>query len=225
MKQFISEASLKKFHLWNGLDDAVWQFLHSNIKQHSFSIGDKIFPSDQTDGALCLLWSGQARVFANSPDPARAALLRNMDAGAVFGVHCIFNSDMPPQSEIIAHKECTVITIPSDVWEYVLSSDPSVMAGYLRFLTRRIEFLNQKIQYLTAGCTERRLALYLMSQIAADDLPVRLNISAVSLAELLDVGRASLYRALDRLNEDGFLTRQGREYTLHHRDNLLTHYS
>ena len=83
----------------------------------------------------------------------------------------------------------------------------------------------EKIQYLTAGCTERRLALYLMSQIAADDLPVRLNISAVSLAELLDVGRASLYRAMDRLNEDGFLTRQGHEYTLHHRDNLLTHYS
>jgi DNA-binding MarR family transcriptional regulator len=99
------------------------------------------------------------------------------------------------------------------------------MAHYIRFLTQRIEFLNQKIQYLTAGCVERRLALYLMGQIPQDDLAVQLDISAVSLADLLDVGRASLYRAMDRLTQDGFLTRNGHEYTLRNRDRLLSHYS
>ena len=225
MKHTISEASLKKFHLWESLNDATWKILYQSIKQYCFPSGEKIFPSEKTDHALCVLWSGQARVFANSPDPRHAALLRTMDAGAVFGVHSIFHSDIPPQSEIVAHKDCTVITVASDVWERILTSDPFVMAEYLRFLTRRIEFLNQKIQYLTAGCTERRLALFLMSQIPQDDLAVRLNISAVSLADLLDVGRASLYRALDRLTEDGFLTRQGHEYTLHDRNKLLSYYS
>lgn len=225
MKHTISEASLKKFHLWDGLDNAVWKSLYCAMKQHHFSAGDKIFPAKQTEHALCVLWNGQARVFANSPDPLRAALLRTMETGAVFGVHCIFNSDIPPQSEIIANKECTVVTIPADVWEQILTTTPAIMARYLRFLTQRIEFLNRKIQYLTAGCTERRLALYLMSQIPEDNVAVHLNISAVSLADLLDVGRASLYRAMDRLTEDGFLTRCGHEYTLHNREKLLLHYT
>jgi CRP-like cAMP-binding protein len=225
MKSAISEASLRKFHLWNALPENAWRSLIEGMGHHSFSAGEHIFPAPQTNSCLCVLWSGQARVFANSPDPVRAALLRTMQAGAVFGVHCIFNSEIPPQSEIIAHKDCTVLTIPADVWEHTLSTNPPVMAHYIRFLTQRIEFLNQKIQYLTAGCVERRLALYLMGQIPQDDLAVQLDISAVSLADLLDVGRASLYRAMDRLTQDGFLTRNGHEYTLHNRDHLLSHYS
>ena len=225
MKHLISEATLKKFHLWSTLDDTLWHTLYGKMDQLSFSSGDKIFPAVSTDNALCVLWSGQARVFANSPDSSHAALLRTMEAGSVFGVHCIFNSDMPPQSEIVAHKACTVLTVPADVWEHIVMTDSTVMANYVRFLTKRIEFLNRKIQYLTAGCTERRLALYLMSQIPKDDEPVHLNVSAVSLADLLDVGRASLYRAMDRLTEDGFLTRCGHEYTLHNREKMLAHYS
>ena len=225
MKQLISEASLKKFHLWDKANDSHWSLLYGSIEQHPFSPGDKIFPAERTDTCLCILWSGQARVFANAPDPSHAALLRTMEAGSVFGVHCIFNSDIPPQSEIVAHRDCTVVTVPAHVWEMILAENPAVMAHYLRFLTQRIEFLNRKIQYLTAGCTERRLALYLISQIPEDDRAVHLKVSAVSLADLLDVGRASLYRAMDRLTEDGFLTRQGHEYMLHRRDKLLSHYS
>lgn len=225
MKNNIPEASLKKFHLWNRLSGPFWQMLSSGISQCSFSAGEQIFPAPQTDSCLCILWSGQARVYANSPDSTHTALLRTMEAGAVFGVHCIFNSDIPPQSKIIAHKDCTIVTVPSHLWETILSNDPAVMAHYVRFLTQRIEFLNRKIQYLTAGCAERRLALYLTSHIPQNDLAVRLDISAVSLADLLDLGRASLYRAMDRLTADGFLERCGREYILHNRDAMLSHYS
>ena len=108
---------------------------------------------------------------------------------------------------------------------FLRSKNPPSYENYVRFLTQRIEFLNQKIQYLTAGCAERRLSLYLISQIPEDEVATRLDISAVSLADLLDLGRASLYRAMDRLSADGFLTRDGHIYTLHHREQLLTHYS
>ena len=104
-------------------------------------------------------------------------------------------------------------------------ADPRAMANYVRFLTQRIQFLNRKIRYLTAGSAERRLALYLLSEIPKENVPTRLELTAVSLADLLDLGRASLYRAMDRLTEDGFLVRSGREFCLLHRDKLLTYYS
>jgi len=225
MKRATTDASIRKFHLWASLPDELWQELSCVMSWHEFGAGETVFPAHQTNDCLCVLWSGRARVFARSADPAHAALLRTMESGAVFGVHCVFNADMPPQSSIVAEKPCQVLLIPSSCWEKILASHPQTMASYIRFLTQRIEFLNRKVQYLTAGSAERRLALYLLSQIPQDGVATRLTISAVSLADLLDLGRASLYRAMDKLTSDGFLERDGHDYTLHHRDDMLAHYS
>ena len=78
---------------------------------------------------------------------------------------------------------------------------------YLDFLSGRIRFLNRKIGYLTAGSAERRLALYLAS-FQKQELVLKDSIS--SLSELLDIGRASLYRAFDALEEQGLIRREGR---------------
>ena len=215
---------LRRFHLWRELPDGLWDKLSAKMQLIDISAGDVIFPDNRTNGCLCVLISGQAKVHALSPDPAHAALLRTMEAGAVFGVHCIFNADLLPQSHIVAQKPCRVLLIPCALWEEILAAHAPTMANYVRFLTQRIHFLNQKIRYLTAGSAERRLALYLLSEILQENVPITLSISAVSLADLLDLGRASLYRAIDRLTEDGFLVRNGHEYTLLHRDELTTHY-
>ncbi len=225
MNHVTRDVAVRKVHIWEALPEELWTQLKAGMRWQQYASGQTIFPDGDSDNCLCLLWSGKARVYARSSDSAHTALLRTMHAGALFGVHCIFNADMPPQSTIVANAECSVLLIPSSLWEEILMSHQETMKRYLRFLTQRIEFLNQKIQYLTAGCAERRLALYLVSQISEDETPTRLDISAVSLADLLDLGRASLYRAMDRLTEDGYLTRDGHEYTLHNRDSLLTHYT
>lgn len=217
-------GQLRQFHLWCDLPDELWARLSAGMTQAGFSDGETIFPHTLTDGCLCVLLSGRAKVYANSPLPDRAALLRTMDAGAVFGVHAIFSGDMNAQSRIVAQKDCRVLLIPSALWEEMLVLHAPTMASYVRFLTRRIQFLNRKIRYLTAGSAEQRLALYLLSEIPEEDVPVRIEMSAVSLADMLDLGRASLYRAMDRLSEDGFLVRNGHEYRLLQRDKLLTHY-
>ena len=72
------------------------------------------------------------------------------------------------------------------------------------------EHLNRKIRYLTAGSAERRLALYLSS---FESETVELDASISSLSELLDIGRASLYRAFDTLIADGYIQKDGR--TIH----------
>ena len=225
MEKEITNAALRKFHLWSTLPDELWQTLANEITWKDFCAGETVFPSDKTEQCLCVLWSGQARVFSRSSVPAHTSLLRTMDTGAIFGVHCIFNSDIPPQSVIIAQRACRVILVPAAMWEQMLTSHAPTMAHYLSFLTQRIEFLNRKVQYLTAGSAERRLSMYLLSQIPEDNVPTGLDLSAVALADLLDLGRASLYRALDKLTADGFLRRDGHTYTLRNRDKMLSHYS
>ena len=122
MERVTTDASIRKFHLWASLPDELWQELSCAMSWHEFNAGETVFPAPQTNDCLCVLWSGRARVFARSADPTRAALLRTMESGAVFGVHCVFNADMPPQSSIVADKPCHVLLIPSSLWEKILSS-------------------------------------------------------------------------------------------------------
>ena len=68
---------------------------------------------------------------------------------------------------------------------------------------------------------ERKLALYLSSLGGGS---VRLPLSICALSELLDIGRASLYRAFDRLEADGYITRQGRTVTVNDPKTLLNAY-
>ena len=225
MKKEVTMATLRKFHLWSALPDELWQTLADRMEWRDYSVGETVFPCDETEKCLCVLWNGRARVYSKSSTPTHTFLLRTMEAGAIFGVHAIFNSDISPQSYIIADRPCRVLLIRAELWETMLISHAPTMAHYISFLTKRIEFLNRKVQYLTAGSAERRLSLYLLSQIDADGVPTRLDVSAVSLADLLDLGRASLYRALDKLTSDGFLSRDGHTYMLHNREALLTHYS
>lgn len=217
-------TDLRHFHLFSPLPDGLWARLSEQMRFADFAPQEHIFPNVQTDQCLCVLMSGRATVHARSSDQTHAALLRTMEAGSVFGVHCIFNADMLPQSRIVAQKACRVALISCGVWEQILAQHAPTMVNYVRFLTQRIRFLNEKIRYLTAGSAERRLALYLLSEIPQENIAVRLPLSAVSLADLLDLGRASLYRAIDQLTKDGFLVRNGREYILLQRDKLTTYY-
>ena len=214
----------KSFFLWSDLPSDLMDELSRASRMVTYAPDQMLFPQEQSARCLCVLVAGEARVYAKSPLPQSAALLKTMQAGAIFGVHSIFNADMPPQSRIVATKPCRLALIPADVWENILCKHPPTMANYVRFLTQRVQFLNRKICYLTASSAEQRLSLYLISEITHDDKPTTLPLSAVELADLLDVGRASLYRAFDRLTKDGFLSRRGREYCLHRREELLGYY-
>ena len=81
---------------------------------------------------------------------------------------------------------------------------PQVARNYIAFLSERIQFLNEKIGSFTAPTARVRLARWLAAQTS----PVQVK-SYMALANELNVGRASLYRALDALASQGVLKRQG----------------
>ena len=72
-----------------------------------------------------------------------------------------------------------------------------------------VRFLNARIETFTAPSAEARLANYLLS-LPATQGEVTLPVSCRALSEMLNVGRASLYRAFDTLEEQGLTVRQGK---------------
>ncbi len=179
----------------------------------AFAAGDSL-----SDGAKCLgvLISGTAAVL--STDRGRTVLLRTLAASDVFGAAALFCPEDLPLSRIEASSPCSVLFFSFSAIDGLLAADPACRGAYLRFLSGRIRFLNRKICCFTAGSAQRRLSLWLAAE---EHDTVTLPGSLSSLAELLDIGRASLYRALDHLTDPGAITRNGRQITIISRE-LLT---
>ena len=219
----ISEQDLKKIFenpLFSGVDRdrAISLFEDCGCDIAEYADGEILHSPNNPEKSAGLVLSGKAVV--TTPDSTRSTLLRFLTSGEPYGIANLFSNE-PYVSIIHAHGPCRVFRMPEESIRRLLETEPAFLYLYLAFLTDRIRYLNRKIGYLTAGSAERRLALYLVS---LGEQSVRLDASISALSDLLDVGRASLYRAFDKLTEDGFILKEGRNFTLLDADGMLAAY-
>ena len=179
-----------------------------------FSDGEQMYTHDQVGFLLC----GRAEV--QTTDQSRRVLLRFLTVGDAFGLAGMF-ADEPDVSKIYAHGTCRCVFFSKQAISHLLETSDRFRENYIGFLSSRIRFLNRKIAYLTAGSAERRLALYLLSLGTGE---VELKESIASLSDLLNLGRASLYRAFDKLCEDGYLLKDGRRLIIINSEAMLNAY-
>ena len=209
----------KIFHspIFEGVDPtrATDIFKKHNCQAMDFEDGDTILAQSETSHKAAIFLSGEA--VATTSDNA---LLRFLKAGDFFGIANLFTTQ-DYVSSIRAKKKCKVFFFTEEAIRELLETDKTFLYNYLGFLSGRICYLNQKIRYLTAGSAERRLALYLSS---FEKNTVELDDSLSSLSELLDIGRASLYRAFDTLTADGYIQKNGRTILLLAPDAMIKAY-
>lgn len=167
-------------------------------------IYDASINSSSIDPAV--IFSGSATVFSSDGD--RDVCLRVLNRGALFGVANLFADSDTFISTVKAEKKCSVVFIDQTAFKRLLETNRGFMYAYYKLLANRIAFLNRKIRQFTAGSAERRLAIYL-DTISEQDC-FALPFSYSKLCEMIDVGRASLYRALDNLTDKGIISREGK---------------
>ena len=182
----------------------------------SFNHGEKIFSPQTNKKLLGFILLGEASVY--SAYESKSVLLRALNVGDAFGISTLFGENDHFVSTIIAKKASIVIFFTPSTIEKLLGENKEFRTNYIIFLSQRICFLNQKISCFTAGSPEKRLAVFLCSQ--KNEQSFSLNINANALSDMLDVGRASLYRAFDKLIAEGFIKKDGKTITLNDRNAL-----
>ncbi len=213
-------SSIFENSLFTGVDTDCSMRIFEETKAvcMEYEDGDILHSPETTEKQAGILLEGAATV--TTPTPGKNTLLRFLSDGEAFGIANLF-SNSPYVSVIRAQGFCRVFCIPEEAVRRLLEADKCFLYNYLAFLADRIRYLNRKIGYLTAGSAERRVALYLAS---LGEGQVQLDASISALSELLDVGRASLYRAFDKLTEDGYIRKEGRCFTLLNREDMLNAY-
>lgn len=192
------------------------QVLSDTIREHArienFSSGQSIAAPSDTKKRLGVMLEGSASVF--SAEDNGGALLRMLTKGDTFGVANLFSTQDRFVSLIVAKKPCTVLFFSGEAAEAMLRDDPVFRLNYVRFLSDRICFLNTKISCFTAGTPERRLAVFLLTLGETEPEQFSISLCANSLSEMLNVGRASLYRAFEKLEAEGLIARDGKTITV-----------
>ncbi|MBQ7152819.1 MAG: Crp/Fnr family transcriptional regulator [Clostridia bacterium] len=150
---------------------------------------------------LLLVCSGKLRVGRNG---VRLNVLR---PGDVTGVSTLFGSSVC-DTDVTAAVPTEVIAWTREQFEDMMLSDPVLLHNYLSFLSDRICFLNKKIAFFTAGGAEEKVTAYLLS-VSNGQARFRMPQSMAAVANLLDIGRASLYRVFDSLEEKGKIRKEG----------------
>lgn len=184
-----------------------------------FAKGETLLSPGELTHKLCVLCKGNA--VAYSAENGHSVLLRSFKPYELFGISNLF-TDSPFATKVVAKSPCVVLILDKSFLSYLIDNDKTVRYQYIAFLAEKTLYLNQKIACLTAGSAEKRLAIWLDAQ--SDHNSVTLEVPMSSLCTMLDMGRASLYRAFDQLEHDGFIQRDGKRICLYHREDMLSFY-
>ena len=200
--------------LFEGCDpEQIAEIIISEGKLTAFRSGDEMSPPQSP--AVGILLSGRGVIY--SADKDRQTILRFVSPGSAVGVASLFATE-PPATRIYAcgDGKSEMFFIGRSAFEKLLDSeaDGRFRANLICFLADRVSFLNSKIDTVTAGSAERKLALFIKNSPISADGEIELGMSIISLAHALDIGRASLYRAFDSLEKSEIIVRNGNIITL-----------
>ena len=195
---------------------------NGDLSLSEYAAGEVICAPGEKKYRMVIFFEGEAEVY--SADEHRAMLLRTVCRGDVVGVANLFSGE-DFVSRVIAAKKCITVEISAEKYGKLLEQDTRAMYNYVTFLSDRIRYLNRKIVMLTAGSAERRLVYFLDSAATSrDGEPVSVTVQMNELCEMLNLGRASLYRAADKLCEEGFIAREGKKILILDRSAMLNKY-
>ena len=190
----------------NGVSPAAQLILERCPVCH-YRKGEIIYSREQFERAVGILLSGGASVLKG-----RGVVLNTLSPGDSFGVASLFTDSDRYVATVVADRSATVLLLRDEHLRELFAADGSTSLGYIRFLSNRICFLNRKLDAFTAPSAEGRVAVYLLEN--AREGRVHIAGGYAELSRMLGIGRASLYRCLDSLEDGGIIRRSDREVLL-----------
>lgn len=171
----------------------------------SFGRGETICRPGAAAPALGIVLHGRAEAAADHRDQA---VLAAFGPGDTFGAAALFGG-RGYVSRVRAVTECAVLFLPEALLRQWFGRWPGMAAAYIAFLSGRVRFLNEKIALFTEDSARQRVYRWLCANCGEKGSLLK-GLSMTKLAAGLSMGRTSLYRALEELENAGLIVRDGK---------------
>ncbi len=196
---------IKNLFLFNGLSDNDKENIISSLSEiKSFKKGEIIYAAESFSNALGILIKGSAFAVTNN---GNKVLMNRFEQGKCFGAAAVFGADNTYSSTVTADTDCTVLFIPEKQLKDIFAKYPVTALNYIKFLSGKIRFLNSKLSMLSCSSAEDTVLTYFSS--VADSFGIaKIPKNMTQLSKMLGLGRATLYRCLDSLQEQGYILKE-----------------
>ena len=181
--------------------------LTKNLSAESCSPGEVIYSPTRFRKAMGIVLEGRLAVLKGQD-----LLLKTLDPGHCFGAAALFPPTENYVTTIRAQTPSTLVFLPDHWLVSLFETYPQTAVAYITFLSQRVRFLNRKIDSFTAPSVRDTVLGYLLTIHQGGAAEIAGGYSR--LANALNIGRASLYRALDSLEAEGRIRREGRRIFL-----------
>ena len=173
--------------------------------------GEAVYDRHRFQRCLGIVLQGRIQV------RKEALLMSTLSQGDVFGAAALFNQSPDYPTTLTALTPCRVLLLSQESVRRLLRESPDFAEDYVTYLSQRIQFLSTRLDAVSASTAEGKLSQFLRN---ADDGSGELSVSATRLSTLIGVGRATLYRAFEALEQEGAIARQGKTIRILDREKL-----
>lgn len=205
MQNSIIRSASKSF-LFEGLNeskiDSLLKLCSPVIK--TYQKNGVIYSPDKFQREVGIIIGGKCRVERLSDD-GRAIPLNDLSEGDAFGIVAAFSERKYFPTHIVALCDSTVAFFTKNDVVRLIEENNKIALNVIGFMSNRIDFLNDKILTFSGHNVEQKLAKHIYDlYISSGTSTFPFNKKKAS--EQTNVGRASLYRAIDSMTSDGIIS-------------------
>ena len=173
----------------------------------TFAATESVFEAESDYRRLGIVIRGRTSV--RMPIEGTQVLMSELTEGSILGAAGMFYDGVKTVTTVTAIKQTVVLFFSEEELKRMLHEDERLMTNYLAYLTKRIHFLTDRIGSIASTNPENKLISYLMTN-SDNEGRVVINRGLSALASSLSISRASLYRAIAALTEQGRIKREGK---------------
>lgn len=185
-----------------------------SVEMSKGSLIDDVYSSSRFATAVI---KGSINVISQIADDRRI-LITKLKEGDIFGISNLF-IDEDLRTMLECNEDCTLFMIRKEAFRKRLIENESAMIMYCQTVNRKIQFLLDKIEKLSVPTARSRIAYSLISG------SYMLSRTREELASSLGISRATLFRELSLLQQDGIIEKDGRKLRIKDRRKLLLYSS
>ena len=191
--------------LFSELDDRTRRQIAAYVHVRRFAPGQIIAWEGEPTRAVCLVASGEVRVYRLSLE-GREYVLNHMGPGEVFGLVPVFDGGVNVATlESVA--ETTVFAIPCERFREIGYDQPKVAKAVLQHLAGQVRQTCDKAENLALHPVRTRLARFLLSSTSDDARPSR-HWTQEEIAAHIGTVRDVVGRTLRTFSGEGLVRRE-----------------
>lgn len=162
----------------------------------AFKRGEEVRSSSDS-GAVGFVMSGRCEI--RLARCGGRTVLNILDVGDSFGILSVYSAEEYP-TKIYATKNSEIIFFNSEQIQYFVNNYSQISQNLIKFLAGRISFLNKKVATFSPSRVTDRLAVFLLCERDRQGTD-ELSFNCQKTAEEIGAGRASVYRAIETLED------------------------